>query len=92
MFVYLRSTCLFVACATLSVTVATVSAQSAVPLSGRLVNSLSGDAIPGAVVLLEELRRQATSDATGSSRSRACRRGRITCRCDRRASRRGAPR
>jgi len=35
-------------------------------LSGRLVNSLSGDAIPAAVVTIEELRRQETSGADGS--------------------------
>jgi iron complex outermembrane receptor protein len=47
------------------------NAQTAAPaasavLSGRLVNSLSGEAIPAAVVTIEELRRQATSSADGS--------------------------
>jgi len=38
-----------------------VHAQSAASVSGRLLNSLSGDAIPGATVVIEELRRQTTS-------------------------------
>jgi iron complex outermembrane receptor protein len=45
---------------------AAVSAQSGVPLSGRLVNAISDDPIPAAVVLLEELRREVTSDASGA--------------------------
>jgi iron complex outermembrane receptor protein len=41
-------------------------AQSGAPVSGHLLNSLSGDAIPGATVVIEELRRQTTSGADGS--------------------------
>ena len=41
-------------------------AQSGAPVSGRLLNSLSGDAIPGATVVIEELRRQTTSAADGT--------------------------
>ena len=41
-------------------------AQSGEPVSGRLLNSLSGDAIPGATVVIEELRRQTTSAADGT--------------------------
>ena len=43
-----------------------VAAQAGDAVSGRLVNSLSGDPIPGAVVVLEELRRETTSDASGN--------------------------
>ena len=43
-----------------------VRAQSGGAVSGRLLNSLSGDAIPGATVVIEELRRQTTSAADGS--------------------------
>ena len=43
-----------------------VHAQSAASVSGRLLNSLSGDAIPGATVVIEELRRQTTSAPDGS--------------------------
>ena len=60
---------LFAACALLAV-VSThdvnAAAQAAAPLSGRLVNSLSGDPIPGATVLLEELRRETMSGADGT--------------------------
>jgi iron complex outermembrane receptor protein len=42
------------------------SAASGLTLAGRLLNSLSGDPIPGAVVLIEELRRQATSAPDGT--------------------------
>jgi iron complex outermembrane receptor protein len=50
---------------------APMSAQSpAVPaagaLSGRLLNSLSGEAVSGATVLLEELRREVTSGTDGA--------------------------
>jgi iron complex outermembrane receptor protein len=41
-------------------------AQTGVVLSGRIVNSLSGEPIAGAVVLVEEIRRETTSDAQGS--------------------------
>jgi iron complex outermembrane recepter protein len=41
-------------------------AQAGAPLSGRLVNSLSGDPIPDATVVLEELRRQTMSAADGT--------------------------
>ncbi len=44
----------------------TADAQDGVSLSGRLVNSLSGDPVPGATVLLDELRRQTTSAADGT--------------------------
>ena len=43
-----------------------LQAQSAGSVSGHLLNSLSGDAIPGATVVLEELRRQTTSAADGT--------------------------
>ena len=36
-------------------------AQTSAAVSGRLLNSLSGDAVPGATVVIEELRRQTTS-------------------------------
>jgi iron complex outermembrane receptor protein len=41
------------------------AAQGRATLSGRLLNSLSGEPIAGATVLLEELRREATSDTAG---------------------------
>ena len=41
------------------------AAQSGVSFSGRLINSFSGDPIAGAMVTLDELRRQATSSAEG---------------------------
>lgn len=49
------------------VCVAPASAQSAPgsALRGRLVNSLSGDPVAGAVVVIEELRREATAGADG---------------------------
>ncbi|HET9271700.1 MAG TPA: TonB-dependent receptor plug domain-containing protein, partial [Vicinamibacterales bacterium] len=43
-----------------------LQAQSGAPVSGHLLNSLSGDAIPGATVVIEELRRQTTSGADGT--------------------------
>ena len=45
---------------------AAVSAQDGVTVSGRLVNSLSGDPIPNAVVQIDELRRTVTSSADGT--------------------------
>src|SRR5688572_17058693 len=60
---------LFGACALLAVVFTqgvNAAAQAAAPLSGRLVNSLSGDPIPGATVVLEELRREAMSGADGT--------------------------
>ena len=60
---------LFAACALLAVVFThgvNAAAQAAAPLSGRLVNSLSGDPIPGATVLLEELRRETMSGADGT--------------------------
>ena len=42
------------------------AAQQAVSLSGRLVNSLSGDPIAGATVVIDELRRETTSNADGT--------------------------
>ena len=41
------------------------AAQGGGTLSGRLLNSLSGDPIAGATVVLEELRREAKSDRAG---------------------------
>jgi iron complex outermembrane receptor protein len=43
-----------------------LTAQAGTQLSGRLVNSLSGDPIAGATVTLEELRRDTTSAADGT--------------------------
>src|SRR5512132_3816944 len=43
-----------------------VEAQPAASVAGRLFNSLSGDAISGATVVIEELRRQTTSAPDGS--------------------------
>jgi hypothetical protein len=40
-----------------------LAAQASTQLSGRLSNSLSGDPIPGAIVTIEELKRDATSGA-----------------------------
>src|SRR5687767_11418847 len=45
---------------------AAVSAQDGVTVSGRLVNSLSGDPIPNAVVQIDELRRTVMSSADGT--------------------------
>jgi iron complex outermembrane receptor protein len=42
-----------------------VQAQSGGVISGRLLDSLTGQAIAGATVIVEELRRETTSDATG---------------------------
>lgn len=42
------------------------AAQTGASLSGRLLNSLSGEPIPDATVQIDELRRTATSDATGT--------------------------
>jgi iron complex outermembrane receptor protein len=42
------------------------AAQTGVSVSGRLLNSLSGDPIPGAMVQIDELRRTTTSDASGT--------------------------
>jgi iron complex outermembrane receptor protein len=44
----------------------TAAGQEGVALSGRLVNSLSGDPIPSASVQIDELGRQATSAADGT--------------------------
>jgi iron complex outermembrane recepter protein len=41
-------------------------AQAGAVVSGRLLNSLSGDPIPGAVVLIEELRRETKSGPDGT--------------------------
>jgi iron complex outermembrane receptor protein len=57
------------ACALLAISftfTVNAAAQAGAPLAGRLVNSLSGDPIPGATVVLEELRRQTTSGADGT--------------------------
>jgi len=45
---------------------ATVAAQAGVTLTGRLINSLSGDPIPGATVQIDELGRTAVSGADGT--------------------------
>ena len=42
------------------------AAQTGVTVSGRLLNSLSGDPIPDATVRIDELNRTVTSDATGT--------------------------
>jgi iron complex outermembrane receptor protein len=42
------------------------AAQAGVALSGRLLNSLSGDPVSGATVVLEELRRQTASGTDGA--------------------------
>src|SRR5262245_30360656 len=60
---------LLFACAVLAAvlsSVTTSAAQSGSALSGRLFNSLSSDPIPGATVLLEELRRTVMSGADGT--------------------------
>ena len=60
---------LFSACAVLATALSFstgAAAQAGGAVSGRLVNSLSGDPIPGAVVVIEELRRETTSDASGN--------------------------
>jgi len=44
----------------------TTAAQAGVPLSGRLVNSLSGDPLGGAIVEIEELKRETTAAPDGS--------------------------
>jgi hypothetical protein len=43
-----------------------VAAQNGATFAGRLVNSLSGDPIPGAAVQIDELKRQVTSAPDGS--------------------------
>jgi iron complex outermembrane receptor protein len=42
------------------------AAQTAAPLTGRLVNSLSGDPIAGATVIIDELRRETTAGPDGT--------------------------
>jgi iron complex outermembrane recepter protein len=57
------------ACVVLAAAVAIsprVAAQASTQLSGRLVNSLSGAPIPGATVIIEELKREVTSGADGT--------------------------
>ena len=44
---------------------ASLAAQAGVTLSGRLLNSLTGDPVAGATVQIDELRRQALSTADG---------------------------
>ena len=59
----------FLACAVLSAVVGVssyASAQSGVTVSGRLINSLSGNPIPKATVQIDELRRTVTSDDAGA--------------------------
>ena len=58
-----------VACVVLSAVLSSATraaAQDGVTLSGRLLNSLSGDPIPGAVVVIEELGCTTTSAADGT--------------------------
>ena len=58
-----------VACVVLSAVLSSAtraSAQDGVTLSGRLFNSLSGDPIPGALVVIEELGRTTTSADDGT--------------------------
>jgi iron complex outermembrane receptor protein len=59
---------LFLSCALLVAVVwsATLSAQTGVSLSGRLLNALSGDPIAGATVQIDELQRQVTSTPEGA--------------------------
>ncbi|NOT24825.1 MAG: TonB-dependent receptor [Acidobacteria bacterium] len=61
---------LFLSCALLiaAVSSTTLSAQAAVALSGRLLNSLSGDPIPGATVQIDELARTVVSAMDGTFR------------------------
>ena len=57
------------ACAVLAAALSlstSVVAQAGAAVSGRLINSLSGDPIPGAVVQIEELRRETKSGADGT--------------------------
>ena len=59
----------FVVCVVLSAALSSApraAAQDGVTLSGRLLNSLSGDPIPGVVVVIEELGRTTTSAADGT--------------------------
>ena len=46
--------------------VMSASAQTGVSVSGRLLNSLSGEPIPGATVQIDELGRTTTADASGA--------------------------
>ena len=71
---------------------AAASMASAQSLSGRLVNSLSGDPIAGAVVEVEGQRRQTTSGADGSFTFDGLPPGTYHLSCARRATRRGARR
>src|SRR5262245_61151116 len=43
-----------------------LTAQAGTQVSGRLLNSLSGDPIAGATVILEELKRETTTAADGT--------------------------
>ena len=57
------------ACVVLAMVVAMsphLGAQAVTQLSGRLVNSLSGAPIPGATVMIEELKREVTSGSDGT--------------------------
>ena len=57
------------ACAVLAAVVefsTMTSAQSGVTVAGKLTNSLSGDSIPNALVQVDELRRNTTTDAQGA--------------------------
>ncbi|HKY19777.1 MAG TPA: TonB-dependent receptor [Vicinamibacterales bacterium] len=55
----------FLASVLLAVTASSATAQEAVALQGRLLNSLSAAPIAGATVVLEESRRETVSDADG---------------------------
>ena len=62
---WLLRTCVWLG-AVLTLMPAGAGAQETTVLSGRLLNSLSGDAIAGATVVLEELRRETVSAGDGT--------------------------
>jgi iron complex outermembrane recepter protein len=64
----LRCACVlgFMLVIALAATSGGAGAQAGVPLSGRLVDSVSGNAVPGATVQIDELRRQARSAPDGT--------------------------
>ena len=56
---------------------AVAAAQPAGRLTGRVIHSLTLEPLAGAVVTISELKREQTSAADGTTRSRACRRASI---------------
>ena len=65
----IRTMLILIVCVVLSAVLSSATraaAQDGVTLSGRLLNSLSGDPIPGAIVVIEELDRTTTSAADGT--------------------------